>query len=146
MIGRQEVFAGKAKFGIFGEGKEVAQVALAHAFRKGDFRSGYYRDQTLMFALGLLGLEEFFAQLYGHADLAAEPHFGGRSMTGHFATRLLNADGSWKDQRTTFNSSADLSPTGAQMPRLVGLALASKLYRHLPELAERPKHIQQQRQ
>ena len=134
MIGRQEVFAGKAKFGIFGEGKEVAQVALAHAFRKGDFRSGYYRDQTLMFALGLLGLEEFFAQLYGHADLAAEPYFGGRSMTGHFATRLLNDDGSWKDQRNTFNSSADLSPTGAQMPRLVGLALASKLYRHLPEL------------
>ena len=134
MIGRQEVFAGKAKFGIFGEGKEVAQVALAHAFRKGDFRSGYYRDQTLMFALGLLSLEEFFAQLYGHADLAAEPYFGGRAMTGHFATRLLNTDGSWKDQRNAFNSSADLSPTGAQMPRLVGLALASKLYRHLPEL------------
>ena len=134
IIGRQEVFSGKAKFGIFGDGKEVAQVALAHAFRKGDFRSGYYRDQTLMFALGMLELEEFFAQLYGHADLSAEPNFGGRSMTGHFATRLLNADGSWKDQRHTFNSSADLSPTGAQMPRLVGLALASKLYRHLPEL------------
>ena len=137
MIGRQEVFAGKAKFGIFGEGKEVAQVALAHAFRKGDFRSGYYRDQTLMFALGLLSLEEFFAQLYGHADLAAEPYFGGRAMTGHFATRLLDDDGSWKDQRNTFNSSADLSPTGAQMPRLVGLALASKLYRHLPEFPRR---------
>jgi 2-oxoisovalerate dehydrogenase E1 component len=134
IIARQEVFAGKAKFGIFGDGKEVAQVALAHAFRKGDFRSGYYRDQTLMFALGLLSLEEFFAQLYGHADLAAEPFFGGRSMTGHFATRLLNEDGSWKDQRNSYNSAADLSPTGAQMPRLVGLALASKLYRFLPTL------------
>jgi 2-oxoisovalerate dehydrogenase E1 component len=133
IIGRQEVFAGKAKFGIFGDGKEVAQVALAHAFRKGDFRSGYYRDQTLMFALGILKLEEFFAQLYGHADLAAEPYFGGRAMTGHFATRMLNEDGSWKDPRAAFNSSADLSPTGAQMPRLVGLALASKLYRRLPD-------------
>ncbi len=139
IIARQEVFSGKAKFGIFGDGKEVAQVALAHAFRKGDFRSGYYRDQTLMFALGLLSLEEFFAQLYGHADLTAEPAFGGRSMTGHFATRLLNPDGSWKDQLAACNSSADLSPTGAQMPRLVGLALASKLYRHLPELRDYAK-------
>jgi 2-oxoisovalerate dehydrogenase E1 component len=133
ILGRQEVFSGKAKFGIFGDGKEVAQVALAHAFRKGDFRSGYYRDQTLMFALDLLSLEEFFAQIYGHADLAAEPNFGGRAMTGHFATRLLNSDGSWKDQLSGFNSSADLSPTSAQMPRLVGLALASKIYRRLPE-------------
>ena len=134
MIARQEVFSGKAKFGIFGDGKEVAQVALAHAFQKGDFRSGYYRDQTLMFALGLLSLEEFFAQLYGHADLKAEPFFGGRSMTGHFATRLLNNDGSWKDQGVFYNSAADLSPTSAQMPRLVGLALASKLYRFIPGL------------
>jgi len=134
VIARQEVFSGKAKFGIFGEGKEVAQVALAHAFQKGDFRSGYYRDQTLMFALGLLTMEEFFAQLYGHADLAAEPAFGGRSMTGHFATRLLNPDGQWVDPLAGFNSSADLSPTAAQMPRLVGLALASKLYRRLPDL------------
>lgn len=136
VIARQEVFAGKAKFGIFGDGKEVAQVALAHVFRKGDFRSGYYRDQTLMFALGLLKLEEFFAQLYGHADLTAEPSFGGRSMTGHFATRLLNPDGSWKNQLGSFNSAADLSPTAAQMPRLVGLGLASKLYRQFPELGE----------
>jgi 2-oxoisovalerate dehydrogenase E1 component len=136
IIGRQEVFSGKAKFGIFGDGKEVAQIALAHAYQKGDFRSGYYRDQTLMFALGLLTLDEFFAQLYGHADLAAEPNFGGRAMTGHFATRLLNSDGSWKNQLASFNSSADLSPTSAQMPRLVGLALASKLYRHLPELRD----------
>ena len=136
MIARQEVFAGKAKFGIFGDGKEVAQVAMAHAFRNGDFRSGYYRDQTLMFALGVLSLEEFFAQLYAHADIAAEPFFGGRSMTGHFATRLLNPDGSWKDQTISYNSAADLSPTGAQMPRLVGLALASKLYRNLPGLKD----------
>jgi 2-oxoisovalerate dehydrogenase E1 component len=135
IVARQEVFSGKAKFGIFGDGKEVAQVALAHAFRKGDFRSGYYRDQTLMFALGVLKLEPYFAQLYAHADLEAEPYFGGRAMTGHFATRLLNPDGSWKDQLSSYNSSADLSPTGAQMPRLVGLALASKLYRQIPELA-----------
>jgi 2-oxoisovalerate dehydrogenase E1 component len=133
ILGRQEVFSGKAKFGIFGDGKEVAQAALAHAFQNGDFRSGYYRDQTLMFALGLLSLEEFFAQLYGHADLAAEPNFGGRAMTGHFATRLLDSEGNWKNQLATCNSSADLSPTSAQMPRLVGLALASKLYRRLPE-------------
>jgi 2-oxoisovalerate dehydrogenase E1 component len=135
IIARQEVFSGKAKFGIFGDGKEVAQVALAHAFRKGDFRSGYYRDQTLMFSLGILSMEEYFAQIYAHADLEAEPYFGGRAMTGHFATRLLNGDGSWKDQLASYNSSADLSPTGAQMPRLVGLALASKLYRRIPELA-----------
>jgi 2-oxoisovalerate dehydrogenase E1 component len=134
ITGRQEVFSGKAKFGIFGDGKEVAQVAMAHAFKNGDFRSGYYRDQTLMFALNLLSLKEFFAQLYGHADLDAEPFFGGRSMTSHFATRLLHSDGTWKNQRKTPNSTADLSPTGAQMPRLVGLALASKLYRSLPEL------------
>jgi 2-oxoisovalerate dehydrogenase E1 component len=136
IIARQEVFSGKAKFGIFGDGKEVAQVALAHAFRKGDFRSGYYRDQTLMFALGLLDLEQYFAQLYGHADVSAEPNFGGRAMTGHFATRLLNPDGSWKNQLESCNSAADLSPTAAQMPRLVGLALASKLYRQLPSLAD----------
>jgi 2-oxoisovalerate dehydrogenase E1 component len=134
IIARQEVFSGKAKFGIFGDGKEVAQVAMAHAFEQGDFRSGYYRDQTLMFALDLLSLDEFFAQLYGHPDLKFEPNFGGRSMTGHFATRLLNPDGSWKDQLASYNSAADLSPTGAQMPRLVGLALASKLYRLLPSL------------
>jgi 2-oxoisovalerate dehydrogenase E1 component len=136
IVARQEVFSGKAKFGIFGDGKEVAQVAMAHAFQKGDFRSGYYRDQTLMFALGLLRLEEFFAQLYGHANPEFEPNFGGRSMTGHFATRLLHTDGSWKDQLASYNSAADLSPTGAQMPRLVGLALASKLYRLLPFLKD----------
>jgi pyruvate/2-oxoglutarate/acetoin dehydrogenase E1 component/TPP-dependent pyruvate/acetoin dehydrogenase alpha subunit len=130
----REVVSGRAKFGIFGAGKEVPQVAMAHAFKKGDFRAGYYRDQTLMFALGILTVEEYFAQLYGDADLDREPAFGGRSMTGHFATRFLGPDGSWKDLRSLHNSSADISPTGAQMPRLLGLAYASVLYRRLPEL------------
>jgi len=134
IVARQEVFSGKAKFGIFGDGKEAAQVALARAFRPGDFRSGYYRDQALMLALGLVTPEQFFAQLYAHADPDAEPWFGGRHMTGHYATRLLDADGRWRHQLEGVNSSADLSPTAAQMPRLVGLALASKLYRRRPDL------------
>ena len=133
-MGRAEVFAGRAKFGIFGDGKEAAQLAMAYAFAKGDFRSGYYRDQTLMFALDLLTVQEFFAQLYAHADLEAEPAFGGRSMTGHFATRLLDRDGRFLPQVDRYNSAADLSPTAAQMPRLVGLAYASKLYRSVGEL------------
>jgi pyruvate/2-oxoglutarate/acetoin dehydrogenase E1 component/TPP-dependent pyruvate/acetoin dehydrogenase alpha subunit len=132
-VARREVFAGKAKFGIFGDGKEAAQLAMAYAFRRGDFRSGYYRDQTLMFALGLLTVEQFFAQLYAHADLEAEPFFGGRSMTGHFATRLLGPEGRFLPQ-DGYNSAADLSPTASQMPRLVGLAYASKLYRTVDEL------------
>ena len=136
IVGRMEVFSGKAKFGIFGAGKEVAQMAMAYAFKKGDFRSGYYRDQTLMFALELLTVEQFFAQLYAHADLRAEPAFGGRSMTGHFATRLLDEDGGFLTQVDRYNSTADLSPTGAQMPRLVGLAYASKLYRGMDSLKE----------
>jgi pyruvate/2-oxoglutarate/acetoin dehydrogenase E1 component/TPP-dependent pyruvate/acetoin dehydrogenase alpha subunit len=135
IIGRREVFSGKAKFGIFGDGKECAQLALAYAFRKGDFRSGYYRDQTLMFALDLLTPEQFFAQLYAHADVRAEPAFGGRSMTGHFATRLLDDAGNFLPQVDRYNSAADLSPTASQMPRLVGLAYASKLYRQYPDLA-----------
>ena len=135
-VGRQEVFSGKAKFGIFGDGKEAAQLAMAYAFEKGDFRCGYYRDQTLMFALDLLTVEQFFAQLYAHADLAAEPAFGGRSMTGHFATRLLDTDGTFISQLDRYNSAADLSPTGAQMPKLVGLAYASKLYRQMDHLKE----------
>ena len=135
LLGRREVFTGKAKFGIFGDGKEIAQVALARAFRRGDFRSGYYRDQTLMFALGLLTLEQFFAQLYAHPDVELEPCSAGRSMTAHFATCMLNPDGSFKELSEMVNSSADLSPTGSQMPRLVGLAYASRLYRELPELA-----------
>ncbi len=135
LLGRREVLTGKAKFGIFGDGKEVAQVALAHAFRKGDFRSGYYRDQTLMFALGLLTIEQFFAQLYADPDLEREPCSAGRSMTAHFSTCLVNPDGSWVEMAERYNSAADVSPTGSQMPRLVGLAQASRLYRELPELA-----------
>src|SRR4029077_3808669 len=134
LLGRREVFTGKAKFGIFGDGKEVAQVALARAFRKGDFRSGYYRDQTLMLALGLLTLEQFFAQLYAHADLELEPCSAGRSMTAHFATFTVNEDGSFLDLAELVSSPAAVSPPGSQMPRLVGLAYASRLYRELPEL------------
>ena len=134
MIGRREVLSGKAKFGIFGGGKELAQIAMAKAFQKGDFRSGYYRDQTLMFALGLSNVQQFFAQLYAHTDVSADPHSAGRQMNSHYATRLLNPDGTWRDQTISYNSSADVSPTGAQMPRLVGLGYASRLYRELQEL------------
>jgi len=129
VIGRREVLSGKAKFGIFGAGKEVAQLAIAHAFKKGDWRSGYYRDQTWMLGLGTLSLEQFFAQLYAHTDLDFEPATGGRTMNAHFASRFINPDGSWKDQTQLYNVSADVSPTGSQMPRLVGLAFASRLYR-----------------
>jgi len=134
LIGRKEVFMGKAKFGIFGDGKEVPQLAMARYFRAGDFRSGYYRDQTFMMAIGELTLQQFFAQLYAHADVEAEPATAGRCMTGHFGTRLLDEDGKWKNLLQTKNSSADISPTASQMPRLVGLAYASKLYRENPEL------------
>lgn len=134
LIGRREVLSGKAKFGIFGDGKEVAQLALAHAFQKGDWRSGYYRDQTFMFAIGGMTIEQFFAQLYAHADLAHDPHSAGRQMNAHFASRLLDAHGRWKDQTQMYNIAADLSPTGSQMPRLVGLGYASRLYRELEEL------------
>ncbi len=131
LIGRREVLTGKAKFGIFGDGKEVAQLAWARAFRKGDWRSGYYRDQTFMLALGATTLEEFFAQLYADSDIEHDPASGGRSMNAHFASRFLDRDGKWIDQVDAYNVSADLSPTGSQMPRLVGLAWASKLYRAL---------------
>ncbi|RPI33488.1 MAG: transketolase [Chloroflexota bacterium] len=134
LTGRREVMSGKAKFGIFGDGKEVAQVALADAVQKGDFRSGYYRDQTLMFATGELTIPEFFAQLYAHADVEADPASGGRAMNAHFGTRSLDPGGGWKKLTEKFNSSSDISPTGAQMPRLVGLAYASKLYRQLEAL------------
>ncbi|MFM7725824.1 MAG: thiamine pyrophosphate-dependent enzyme, partial [Flavobacteriales bacterium] len=130
LIGRKEVLTGKAKFGIFGDGKEVAQIAMAKQFRNGDFRSGYYRDQTFMFAIGGSDLEKFFAQLYADPDIDAEPSSAGRSMNGHFATRSLDASGDWKNLMQMKNSSADISPTAGQMPRLVGLALASKLYRN----------------
>jgi len=135
LTGRKEVLTGKAKFGIFGDGKELAQIAMAKVFRNGDFRSGYYRDQTFMFASDLLTIQEFFAQLYAHADVNADPSSAGRCMNGHYATRLLNPDGSWKNLTESKNSSADISPTAGQMPRLLGLALASKLYRSSPELA-----------
>jgi TPP-dependent pyruvate/acetoin dehydrogenase alpha subunit len=134
VIGRREVLSGRAKFGIFGDGKEVAQIAMAKVFRLGDFRSGYYRDQTFFMAIGGITIRQFFAQLYAHADPAADPHSAGRQMNAHFATRLLNEDGSWRDLTQQYNSSADLSPTAAQMPRLVGLGYASCLYRELPEL------------
>ncbi|HZV11965.1 MAG TPA: thiamine pyrophosphate-dependent enzyme [Candidatus Kapabacteria bacterium] len=134
LLGRKEVLTGKAKFGIFGDGKEVAQIAMAKVFRKGDFRSGYYRDQTFMFALGMSNIQEFFAQLYAHTDVVAEPSSAGRSMNGHYSTRSLNPDGSWKNLTEMYNSSVDVSPTGAQMPRLVGLAYASRLYRELEPL------------
>lgn len=129
LLGRREVLTGKAKFGIFGDGKEVPQLAMAKAFQLGDWRSGYYRDQTFMFATGTSTVQEFFAQLYAHASLEAEPASAGRMMNGHFATRSLNPDGSWKNLMEIKNSSADISPTGGQMPRLVGLAYASKLFR-----------------
>lgn len=134
LIGRKEVLTGKAKFGIFGDGKEVAQIAMAKAFKKGDFRSGYYRDQTFMFATGMNTIQQFFAQLYAHTDAEAEPNSAGRSMNGHFGSKLLDDSGNWLPQTDRFNSSSDISPTAGQMPRLLGLALASKLYRQNADL------------
>lgn len=136
LMGRKEVLTGKAKFGIFGDGKEVVQIAMAKAFQHGDFRSGYYRDQTWMMALGLVDLEQFFAQLYAFSDPDAEPHSAGRQMNNHFATRFVEDDGSWVDFTKRHNVAADISSTAAQMPRAVGLGLASKLYRNNPELKD----------
>ncbi|NDE61003.1 MAG: transketolase [Cyclobacteriaceae bacterium] len=130
LMGRKEVFMGKAKFGIFGDGKELAQVAMARAFQKGDFRAGYYRDQTFMMALGELTVQQYFAQLYAHAQVEADPASAGRLMNGHFATRSIEEDGTWKSLTSQYNSAADISPTAAQMPKLLGLAFASKLYRN----------------
>lgn len=135
LLGRKEVLTGKAKFGIFGDGKEVAQIAMAKAFQNGDFRAGYYRDQTFMMAIGQLTVQEFFAQLYAHTDVVAEPASAGRSMNGHFGTRSLDEKGQWKNLTEMKNSSSDISPTGGQMPRLLGLAYASKLYRNNNDLA-----------
>ena len=135
LLGRKEVLTGKAKFGIFGDGKELAQVALAKVFQKGDFRSGYYRDQTWMMALGELEVQPYFAALYAHASLEHEPTSGGRQMGGHYATRSLDDKGAWKNLMEQYNSSADISPTAGQMPRLLGLAQASKVYKAQPELA-----------
>ena len=132
LMGKKEVLTGKAKFGIFGDGKEVPQVAMARAFQYGDFRSGYYRDQTLMMALGVHTVENFFAGLYAHADIKADPTSAGRQMGGHFATHSLDEEGNWKDLLKQKNSSSDISCTAGQMPRLLGLAQASKVYRELP--------------
>ncbi len=131
LIGRREVLSGKAKFGIFGDGKELANIAIARAFHKGDWRSGYYRDQTWMFMLGVMSIQEFFAQLYAHADLNHESNTGGRAMNAHFASHYINPDGSWKNQTEMYNTASDISPTGAQMPRSVGFAYASVVYRGL---------------
>ncbi|RJP52550.1 MAG: transketolase [Anaerolineaceae bacterium] len=133
LIGRREVLSGKAKFGIFGDGKELANLAIARSFRKGDWRSGYYRDQTWMFMLGVINIQQWFAQLYAHADLNAEPITGGRSMNGHYGSRFINPDGTWRDQTQMYNVAADVSPTGTQMPRTVGLAYASVVYRKMAE-------------
>jgi len=131
LLGRREVLTGKAKFGIFGDGKEVPQLAMAKAFKKGDFRSGYYRDQTFMMAIGEISIQQFFAGLYGHTDIKHDPMSAGRQMGGHFATQSLHADGTWKNLTQQKNSSADISPTAGQMPRLLGLAQASKVYRNV---------------
>ncbi|WKW46858.1 thiamine pyrophosphate-dependent enzyme [Myroides sp. JBRI-B21084] len=132
LLGRKEVLTGKAKFGIFGDGKEVPQLAMAKAFKNGDFRSGYYRDQTFMMAIGALNIQQFFAGLYGHADVTHDPMSGGRQMGGHFATHSLDNNGDWKNLTQQKNSSSDISPTAGQMPRLLGLAQASKIYREFP--------------
>jgi hypothetical protein len=126
IIGRKEVLTGKAKFGIFGDGKEVAQLAMAKAFRAGDWRAGYYRDQTFMFATGMSNLREFFAQLYANPDVEKDPASAGRQMNCHYATRFVNADGSWINQAETMNCSSDISTTGGHMPRLLGFGLRFK--------------------
>jgi 2-oxoisovalerate dehydrogenase E1 component len=132
-LGRKEVLTGKAKFGIFGDGKELPQIAMAKAFKNGDFRSGYYRDQTLALALGIVTVDQLLGQLYAHASLEADPHSAGRQMNNHFATRNIHPDGSWKTLKSQKNTAADNSPTASQMTRALGLALASKKYRALWE-------------
>ena len=134
LLGRREVLTGKAKFGIFGDGKEVPQLALAKAFQNGDFRSGYYRDQTFMMAIGAMNIEQFFAGLYGHTDINFDPMSAGRQMGGHFATHSLDENGNWNNLTAQKNSSADISPTAGQMPRLLGLAQASKIFRNVKGL------------
>ncbi|HLW15673.1 MAG TPA: thiamine pyrophosphate-dependent enzyme, partial [Flavobacteriaceae bacterium] len=137
LLGRREVLTGKAKFGIFGDGKEVPQLAWAKVFKEGDWRSGYYRDQTFMMAIGKLTIQEFFAGLYGHVNHDLEPMSAGRQMGGHFSTKTVNADGSWKNLAKEKNSSADISPTAGQMPRLLGLAQASKIYREVESVKDK---------
>ncbi len=137
LLGRREVLTGKAKFGIFGDGKEVPQLAMAKAFREGDFRSGYYRDQTFIMAIGHLSIQQFFAGLYGHTDIEHDPMSAGRQMGGHFATHSLDKNGNWNDLTKIKNSSSDISPTAGQMPRLLGLAQASKIYRNVDGLEQK---------
>lgn len=134
LLGRKEVLTGKAKFGVFGDGKELAQLAMARQFKPGDWRSGYYRDQTFMFAAQILDVYQFFSQLYAHPNLEAEPASGGRQMNCHFGTRMLTPEGKWMDQTVTHNVFSDISTTGGQMPRLIGLGMASKYYREHPEM------------
>ncbi len=134
LLGRKEVLSGKAKFGIFGDGKEVAQVAMAKFFKPGDFRSGYYRDQTFMFASGLATIEQFFSQLYADADVKHDPFSAGRQMNAHFATKMVDENGDWLNLAALKNVSSDIAPTAGQMPRALGLALASKVFRNVPEL------------
>ena len=134
LLGRRAVLTGQAKFGIFGDGNEVPQLAMAKAFHNGAFRSGYYRDQTFMMAIDQLTPQQFFAGLYGHADINVDPMSGGRQMGGHFATHSLDENGEWKNLTGQKNSSADISPTAGQMPRLLGLAQASKIYRNVKGL------------
>ncbi len=136
LMGRREVLSGKGSFGIFGDGKELAQIAMARCFKKGDFRSGYYRDQTFMMAIDELTVQQFFAALYGHADIDAEPQSGGRQMVAHFSTQSLNEDGSWRALTEQYNSASDISCTAGQMPRLVGLAQASKVFRENKDLKD----------
>uniref|UniRef100_UPI0030CA4300 thiamine pyrophosphate-dependent enzyme n=1 Tax=uncultured Flavobacterium sp. TaxID=165435 RepID=UPI0030CA4300 len=137
LLGRKEVLTGKAKFGIFGDGKEVPQLAMAKAFKNGDFRSGYYRDQTFMMAIGELNIEQFFAGLYADTNIEHDPMSGGRQMGGHFATHSLDKNGDWNNLTLIKNSSADISPTAGQMPRLLGLAQASKIYRNVKEISNK---------
>lgn len=134
LLGRKEVLTGKAKFGIFGDGKEVAQVAAAKFFQPGDFLCGYYRDQTFVFAAGQATMEEFFSQLYADPDITREPHSGGRNMNAHFSTPIVDNNGEWLDLANRKNITGPLAPTAAQIPRSMGLALASKLFRNSPGL------------
>jgi pyruvate/2-oxoglutarate/acetoin dehydrogenase E1 component/TPP-dependent pyruvate/acetoin dehydrogenase alpha subunit len=134
LLGRKEVLTGKAKFGIFGDGKEVPQLAMAKFFKPGDFRSGYYRDQTFAFASGLATVQQFFAQLYADSDVNNDPFSAGRQMNAHFATPMVDAEGEWLPLATTKNISSDIAPTGGQMPRALGLAFASKFFRNVKEL------------
>jgi len=136
LLGRREVLTGKAKFGIFGDGKELPNIAMAKVFRKGDFRSGYYRDQTFMMAIDAMSTQQMFAALYAHADLKNEPSSGGRQMSGHYSTRSIDEKGNWLNLTDQYNSSADISPTAGQMPRLLGLAQASKVYKEIDELKD----------